>query len=67
MIEETVVNGEKALLVHTEEEFHEACGREFDNDFGSGTTILPATLELARQMGCPEEQEHEPPEAQDLT
>ena len=45
MIEEILVGGEEALLVHTEEEFQEA--------FGRGRTLLPATVELARKMGCP--------------
>ena len=59
MIEEALVGGEEALLVHTEEEFQEAFGRE--------QTILPATMELARKMGCPEQEEgHDPAEAEDI-
>ena len=61
MIQEVLVNGEKALLVHTEEEFQEAFGREEE------LTILPATTELARKMGCPNHEEgHKPAEAQDV-
>ena len=61
MIQEVLVGGEKSLLVQTEEEFQEAFGRR-------GTiTILPATMELARKMGCPEQEEgHEPAEAEDI-
>ena len=60
MIQEVLVNGEKALLVHTEEEFQEAFGR------GEEVTILPATPELARKLGCPEQEEgHQPAEAAD--
>ena len=59
MIREVLVGGEKALLVHTEEEFQEA--------FGRGKTLLPATLELAREMGCPEQEEgHDSAEAADI-
>ena len=59
MIEEILVGGEKTLLVHTEEEFQEA--------FGRGRTLLPATMELAREMGCPEQEEGpEPAEAEDI-
>ena len=59
MIQEVLVGGEKALLVHTEEEFQEA--------FGRGETILPATMALARKMGCPEQEEgHEPAEAEHI-
>ena len=59
-IQEVQVGGEQALLVHTEEEFQEA--------FGSGKTILPATMELARKMGCRDlEEGHQPAEAADLS
>ena len=59
MIQEALVGGEQVLLVHTEEEFQEA--------FGRGQTILPATMELARKMGCPEQEEgHESAEAADI-
>ena len=37
MIQEVLVGGEKALLVHTEEEFQEAFGREDEETI----TILP--------------------------
>ena len=61
MIEEVLVGGEEALLVHTEAEFQEAFGR------GGTITILPATMELARKMGCPEQEEgHDPAEAEDI-
>ncbi len=63
MIQEILVGGEKALLVHTEEDFQEAFGREDEETI----TILPATMELARKMGCPEQEEgHEPAEADDI-
>ena len=59
MIREVLVGGEEALLVHTEEEFQEA--------FGRGRTLLPATMELAREMGCPEQEEgHDSAEAEDI-
>ena len=59
MIEEVLVSGEEALLVHTEEEFEEA--------FGRGKTLLPTTVDLARKMGCPAQEEgHEPAEAADI-
>lgn len=59
MIEEVLVGEENALLVYTEEEFQEA--------FGRGDTLLPATMELARKMGCPEQEEgHDPAEAEDI-
>ena len=59
MIREVLVGEEEALLVHSEEEFQEA--------FGRGKTILPATLELARKMGCPEQEEgRDPAEAADI-
>ena len=59
MIEEVLVGEEEALLVHSKEEFQEA--------FSRGRTILPATMELARKMGCPEQEEgHEPAEAEDI-
>ena len=49
--------------MHTEEEFQEAFGREDEETI----TILPATMELARKMGCPEQEEgHEPAEADDI-
>ena len=61
MIQEALVDGEQVLLVHTEEEFQEAFGRE------ETITILPATMELARKMGCPEQEEgHDPAEAEDI-
>ena len=63
MIQEVLVGGEKALLVHTEEDFQEAFGREDEETI----TILPATMELARKMGCPEQEEgHEPAEVDDI-
>ena len=63
MIQEALVDGEQVLLVHTEEEFQEAFGREDEETI----TILPATMELARKMGCPEQEEgHDPAEAEDI-
>ena len=64
MIEEILLDGEDALLVHTEEEFQEAANRIWNRPAG---TIVPATMELARKMGCPEQEEgHEPAEADDI-
>ena len=63
MIEEIMLDGEDALLVHTEEEFQEAFGRSRSGPI----TIVPATIELARKMGCPEQEEgHDSAEAEDI-
>ena len=63
MIQETRRAGEEALLVHTEEEFQEAFGRSRSGPI----TIVPATMELARKMGCPEQEEgHDSAEADDI-
>ena len=59
MIQEVFVDGEKTLLVDTEE--------DFDRAFGMGLPIQPTTMELARKMGAPDQEEGlDSAEAEDL-